>query len=191
MTRAEDTLLIIQLIQAWGLWRDQGHWDRLAETFARDGIISVSWFAGLHDDFITRCRATHKKISPRSKHLIGAPFVPVGEGRALAETSVQILGRATLSGVTVDNTSYARFVDRLIRQDGIWRIAERIAIYEKDRLDPVGALAADFARLVGGVAGKAGAELRAVGAGDGDRVSAPEPARHLDHACGKERLALR
>lgn len=137
MTRAEDTLLIIQLIQAWGLWRDQGHWDRLAETFARDGIISVSWFAGLHDDFVARCRATHKKTSPRSKHLIGTPFVQVGEGRALAETSVQILGRATLSGVTVDNTSYARFLDRLIRQDGIWRIAERIAIYEKDRLDPV------------------------------------------------------
>jgi len=63
--------------------------------------------------------------------------VQVGEGRALAETSVQILGRVNLSGVTVDNTSYARFLDRLIRQDGIWRIAERIAIYEKDRLDPV------------------------------------------------------
>ena len=41
------------------------------------------------------------------------------------------------SGVQVDNISYGRFLDRLERRDGQWRICERVAIYEKDRLDPV------------------------------------------------------
>jgi hypothetical protein len=37
-----------------------------------------------------------------------------------------------------DVTSYLRFFDRFERRDdGIWRIASRTAIYEKDRIDPV------------------------------------------------------
>jgi hypothetical protein len=35
-------------------------------------------------------------------------------------------------------TSYLRFFDRFERRaDGIWRIASRTAIYEKDRINPV------------------------------------------------------
>ena len=34
-------------------------------------------------------------------------------------------------------TSYARFLDCLERNRGAWRIVERTAIYERDRLDPV------------------------------------------------------
>lgn len=147
METYEDTVFIIQLVQAWGLWRDQGRWAELAETFTTDGSISVSWFAGAHSDFIERCRATHKQTSPRSKHLVGTPLVRIDGDRAVAETSIQILGRATLSGVAVDNTSYARFLDRLMRTKTGWRIAERVAIYEKDRLDPV-VPSADFDRFM-------------------------------------------
>ena len=137
MDRTDDILRIVQLVQAWGLRRDQGLWTDLAETFTEDGTISVTWFAGRHTDFIERCRATHKPLSPRSKHLIGIPVVHVEAERALAETSIQILGRASLAGIAVDNTSYARFVDRLVRTGQGWRIARRTAVYEKDRLDPV------------------------------------------------------
>ena len=147
MNRTADTLEIVQLVQAWGLRRDQGQWAELARTFTEDGTISVSWFAGPHADFIERCRATHKALSPRSKHLIGMPVVDIEADRAIAETSIQILGRANLEGMAVDNTSYARFVDRLLRTDGGWRIGSRIAIYEKDRLDPV-VPSADFDRFM-------------------------------------------
>jgi hypothetical protein len=50
---------------------------------------------------------------------------------------VAILVRQAIGGVEVDLTSYARFVDRLERRDGRWRIVERATIYEQDRLDPV------------------------------------------------------
>ena len=147
MTRTADTVEIVQLVQAWGLRRDQGQWAELARTFTEDGTISVSWFAGPHADFIERCRATHKALSPRSKHLIGMPVVDIEADRAIAETSIQILGRANLEGIAVDNTSYGRFVDRLLRTGGGWRIGSRIAIYEKDRLDPV-VPSADFDRFM-------------------------------------------
>ena len=147
MTRTADTVEIVQLVQAWGLRRDQGLWAELARTFTEDGTISVSWFAGPHADFIERCRATHKALSPRSKHLIGVPVVDIEADRAIAETSIQILGRANLEGIAVDNTSYGRFVDRLLRTGDCWRIASRIAVYEKDRLDPV-VPSADFDRFM-------------------------------------------
>lgn len=137
MTETADIVAIAQVIQAWGLWRDQGRWAELAGTFAEEGRISVTWFSGGHDAFIERCKATHKAQSPRSKHQIGLPVVRVDGDRAVCETNVQILGRATIAGVAVDNTSYARFFDRLVRAPDGWRIAERVAIYEKDRFDPV------------------------------------------------------
>jgi hypothetical protein len=34
-------------------------------------------------------------------------------------------------------TSHGRFLDRLERRGGRWAIRERVAIYERDRLDPV------------------------------------------------------
>jgi hypothetical protein len=137
MDRTADMMLVTQLIQAWGLHRDQGNWPELAAMFTVDGTISVTWFSGSHADFIEACRATHKQRSPRTKHLIGTPFVRITGDRAVAETSIQILGRATIAGVAVDNTSYARFVDRIVRAGDEWRISRRVAIYEKDRLDPV------------------------------------------------------
>lgn len=137
MSEVADTLLVTQLIQAWGLYRDQGLWADLADTFTADGTIAVTWFSGRHSDFIERCRSTHKERSPRGKHVIGVPVVRLAGDRAIAQTNVQILGRVSFDGIAVDNTSHARFLDRLVRSGNGWRIARRDAIYEKDRLDPV------------------------------------------------------
>jgi len=60
---------------------------------------------------------------------------------------VAILVRQTIEGVAVDLTSYGRFLDRLERRSGDWRIVERATVYEKDRLDPVEPSAA-FAALI-------------------------------------------
>lgn len=132
-----DRLDCMDLIQAWALYRDQGRWDELLETFHPDGMIAVTWFKGPFAEFVEaskRAAATSKSLS---KHQIGWPLVTIEDDRAISETSIAILGRATLAGVLVDNISYGRFLDRLERRQGRWRIIERVAIYEKDRLDPV------------------------------------------------------
>src|SRR5947207_7290675 len=35
-----------ELIQGWGLYRDQGKWPQLLATFVPEGEIAVSWFSG-------------------------------------------------------------------------------------------------------------------------------------------------
>lgn len=132
-----DANEIVQLIQLWGLCRDQGRWAELTDTFTSDGTISVTWFSGRVSDFVRASTAMYRSVSPRTKHLLGVPVVNVTGDRAVAETNTQILGRFEQGGVAIDNTSYARFLDRLIRTKDGWRIARRVAIYEKDRLDPV------------------------------------------------------
>jgi SnoaL-like protein len=128
---------IAQLIQCWGLCRDQGRWEDLAGTFAPNGTISVTWFSGQFTDFIAASKTAYKDASPRTKHLLGAPVVQVNGNRAVAETNTQILGRFEQDGIAIDNTSYARFLDRLTKTCNGWQITQRVAIYEKDRLDPV------------------------------------------------------
>ena len=132
-----DHVAITSLIQSWGFFRDQGQWDRLAQTFLPEGTISVSWFSGAINQFIDECKTSYKPVGPRGKHLIGIPYIEVAGHKAVAETNVQILNRGTVAGVAVDNTCHARFLDRLTRRQGVWRIVSRVGIYEKDRLDAV------------------------------------------------------
>jgi len=128
----EDKYACAELIQAWGLYRDQRRWPELLSTFHPDGEIAVSWFRGPFSEFVEHC----KRGGP-SKHLISPSLVRVAGERALAETSIVILVRQAIEGLAVDMTSRARFLDRLERREGEWRILERAAIYEQDRLDPV------------------------------------------------------
>ncbi|MDO8877852.1 MAG: nuclear transport factor 2 family protein [Pseudolabrys sp.] len=132
-----DRLDCMDLIQAWALYRDQGRWDELLETFHPDGSIAVTWFKGPFAEFVEASKRAAVNAKSLSKHQIGWPLVSLKGDRAIAETSISILGRQTLSGILVDNVSYGRFLDRLQKRNGQWRIAERVAIYEKDRLDPV------------------------------------------------------
>jgi SnoaL-like protein len=126
-----------ELIQSWGLYRDQGKWPELLATFVPEGQIAISWFSGSFAEFVDRCRKSFD-AGQRSKHHIFPSIVRVGaSGRAVAETNIVIFVRQKIDGVPVDMTSHARFLDRLERRDGRWAIVERTAIYERDRLDPV------------------------------------------------------
>jgi hypothetical protein len=136
MDDLEDKYACAELIQSWGLYRDQGKWSELLATFSPDGQISVSWFSGAFSEFVERSRLGFE-AGQRSKHQIFPPLVRLAGDRAVAETNVVILVRQKIGGVLTDMTSFARFLDRLERTSGGWRIVERTAIYERDRLDPV------------------------------------------------------
>lgn len=132
-----DKLAIAELIQAWGVYRDQARWDELRGTFTPDGHISISWFRGAFEQFVERCKANHAAGQTWSRHHLFAPAVKVAGDRAVAETSVIIRVRQAFKGVPVDLTSCSRFLDRVERHPAGWLIAERAAIYERDRIDPV------------------------------------------------------
>ena len=132
-----DKIACAELIQAWGAFRDQGKWKELRATFTPDGHISVSWFRGSFEQFVERCRASFAAGHTWSRHHLFPLVVKLAGERAVAETSVVIRVRQPFNGIPVDLTSCARFLDRLERHAGGWLIAERAAIYERDRLDPV------------------------------------------------------
>jgi hypothetical protein len=131
-----DKQACADLIQSWGLCRDQGRWQDLLATFHPDGQIAVSWFRGSFPDFVERCRQNSGR-GTRAKHLLWPAVVRGKDSRALAETNVTILVRQQIDGVWVDLTSRARFLDRIERREGRWRVIERAAIYEQDRFDAV------------------------------------------------------
>ena len=131
-----DKAACAEVIQAWGFARDQGRWDDLAAIFHSGGEIAVSWFRGPYSEFVAHCRRNFGRGS-EAKHLLWPARVAVNGARASAETNVAILVRQTIEGVPVDLTAYSRFLDRLERREGEWRILERAAIYEQDRLDTV------------------------------------------------------
>lgn len=154
-----DKLACAEVIQAWGLARDQARWDDLLATFHPGGVIHVSWFRGPFPDFVERCRQNHGKGS-RAKHLFWPARVSVRGERATSEVNVAILVRQTIEGVEVDLTSYGRFLDRLERRAGDWRMVERATVYEQDRLDPVEPSAKFAALMASGGATKFPAPYR-------------------------------
>ena len=136
MTQASDREMIGELMQNWGFWRDQGEWDALRTTFHPEGRIRVTWFSGLFTEFVTTSMEMRKRRSG-VKHWIGGSKIDINGDRAIAETNVMIMGRPVLHDVLVDSVAYSRFYDLVEKRDGVWRILEREAIYEKDRVDPV------------------------------------------------------
>jgi hypothetical protein len=132
-----DKIACAELIQNWGVFRDQGKWKELRATFTRDGHISVSWFRGPFEQFVERCRASYGADHSWSRHHLFTPTLKFAGDRAVAETSVIIRVRQPFSGIAVDLTSCSRFLDRIEHHAEGWLIAERAAIYERDRLDPV------------------------------------------------------
>lgn len=118
--------------------RDQGDWPGLRNLFSADGKIAVTWYRGSIDGFIAASQKMGEDSSTQSKHWIGTPRIRLCGDRAISETDVAIMARTKVASVEVDVTSYARFFDTFSRDsDGQWRVVQRTAIYEKDRIDPV------------------------------------------------------
>jgi hypothetical protein len=132
-----DKAAVAELIQAWGVYRDQGKWRELRTTFTPAGFISISWFCGPFEQFVERCQASFAAGNSWSRHHLFAPTITLDGDRAVAETPVIIRVRQKIGRVEVDLTSCSRFLDRMECYAAGWLIAERAAIYERDRLDPV------------------------------------------------------
>ena len=157
-----DKIACADVVQAWGFARDQGRWDDLLDTFHPGGLIHVSWFRGPYPEFVERCRQNFGRGS-LAKHLFWPACVQVNGERATSEANVAILVRQTIEGVEVDLTSNARFLDRLERRNGRWRMVERACVYEQDRLDPVEPSAAFAALMQGADAARYPAPYRYMG----------------------------
>lgn len=128
---------IADLVNNWAFYRDQEAWSELGATFHDEGTISLSWFDGPHKGFVAASQNLAKSNRALLKHYIGVPRIRIDGDRALSGVNITIMVRAKTPFGEVDTTSYARFIDRIEKRDGVWRILKRTAVYEKDRADPV------------------------------------------------------
>lgn len=131
-----DRAAITQVVQDWGLARDDGRWDQLRACYTSDAVMHTTWFVGSAAEFVERSIAA-ARAGARVQHFIGAATIALGADKAVAETRVMLLVRGKLHNVEVDVTCWGRFHDRFVMRDGRWRILKRVPVYEKDRLDPV------------------------------------------------------
>ncbi|MEU0505471.1 nuclear transport factor 2 family protein [Nocardia sp. NPDC005998] len=124
--RIEDRWAISELMTGW-IHRDKEQWDELSGLFHEDATLRILWFSGSAHDFIDAGRRMgHGPL--RSKHFIGAPTIRFAGDGAFVETNAILL--AELTGAGIGATIHNRFLDRVSRRDGIWRIEHRDSVYD-------------------------------------------------------------
>ncbi|MGW4400036.1 nuclear transport factor 2 family protein [Amycolatopsis nivea] len=123
---AADRQAITDLTTGW-IHRDREDWDALANLFHDDATLTILWFSGPAADFVEGSR--RMSGGPlRSKHFIGTPVVEAAGGRAFVETNAMLVADHLELGIGV--TVHNRFLDRIERRDGVWRIARRDSVYD-------------------------------------------------------------
>jgi SnoaL-like protein len=117
--------------------RDRGWWEEMADCFAADSVVDMSWFTGSGPEFVRESkRMADGGWGGHSVHRLSPPEVRVEGDRALAELPLAIEFRIGIGGTEADLTSYARSQYRAQRAGGRWRIARITSIYERDTLLP-------------------------------------------------------
>lgn len=149
VANALDRLAIRDLLQNWIIWRDAGDWERFATVWHDDGRMVATWFQASATDFIEGCRKGFD-AGVIGLHSLGGTTVDIKQGRAVAQSKMQIVQRGVVDGVEVDVTCLGRFVDAFEERGGRWGLVVRQVIYELDRMtlvDPAATLELDQALL--------------------------------------------
>jgi hypothetical protein len=114
---------------------DRLQYDDIRAAYAHEGVDHHTGFDGSADDYVAWLRRLLPHLDG-TMHLVGNHLSEVRGDRAVAET----YGTAVHWGSPADEpalnfTTGFRYVDRLVREDGVWRIAERWAVREWTRSD--------------------------------------------------------
>ena len=131
-----DKLALHDVVQSWALYRDTGDWEGLQSTLHPSAHMTATWFDGPFTDFILAVKASWRKGSS-SQHFLGGTVSQIVGDKAIAQTRMTIMVRGALQGHEVDVSCVGRFYDRVVKNDGQWKILKRNVIYEKDRMDLV------------------------------------------------------
>jgi hypothetical protein len=134
MDEQADILAISQLVSLERHWRDVGQWEKMRTTYHPESVVRLSWFQGTGFEFVEASKARYRP--GKSKHRLSPSLIRLNGDRSLAETSAVIELRKLFGDIEVDTSANCRFLNRVRRDNGIWRLASLDAIYEKDRLAP-------------------------------------------------------
>ena len=131
-----DKLAIRETVENWVLYRDAGDWERFATVWHSDGWMTATWFQGPASKFVEISREGFNK-GVNILHAQGAFTCDIVGNRAISQSKMTILQRATVDDIVCDVACTGRFYDFFEKRNGKWGIVRRQPIYEKDRIDPV------------------------------------------------------
>ena len=132
-----DKFEIQEVVAAACYSRDKGDWKTLRDCYHPDGCVTVSWHSGPVDEFIERSvkMMASRDVQEFTKHVNANPRVRLNGERAIIEYDVILHNRRLLDGYAFDFHTWSCYLDQVEKRDGKWRIFNRTAIYEKDRMD--------------------------------------------------------
>lgn len=125
-TRIEDRAAITDLMNGW-IHRDLNEWAQLSDLFHPGATIAITWFDGPVTDFIEGS-ARMGSSDLRTKHFVGHPSITFNGNRALVQTNAMIVAESV--ALDLSSTTHNRFLDRVEKRDGVWRITRRESSYD-------------------------------------------------------------
>ena len=138
LRRLLDESAIRALIARYSHAIDRLDWDELRSCYHDDAVdLHGDDFAGGIDAYIEWLHEHLPATLVATMHFTGTQSIEVDGDVAWAETYCLALHRlsATADAPTRDAVRPVRYVDRLERRHGEWRIARRTCIYEPGRID--------------------------------------------------------
>ena len=130
-----DKAAVAEVVQTERAARDAGEWDRMADCYHSDSLVSISWIEASGPEFVEASRRAFAE-GVRHVHQMAPTLVKLNGGRALAQTGCAILLAGRVGEVEVNVTSHARLYARAERQDGRWRLSGFRAMYFQDAIAP-------------------------------------------------------
>ncbi|VUC24153.1 unnamed protein product [Clonostachys rosea] len=120
-------------------YRDTAQWQKLRESYHPDASktsINITWFKGGIDGFVSGSKQMTTGGTPSTHNILPVEIHRQGD-KAVSESTGSIMARVKYNNVDYDLISYAKFISRLERVDGVWKMLSLEAIYERDTLQPV------------------------------------------------------
>jgi hypothetical protein len=117
---------------------DRMDWALVRACYHPDGTDDHGGYKGGVDGFIAWVSPTLAKYQSTT-HFTGNQLVDVQGDRAWAEHYARVYHRRAATGQTpaADIVANVRYLDRMERRGGQWRIAARVVVVDSDRVDPI------------------------------------------------------
>jgi 3-phenylpropionate/cinnamic acid dioxygenase small subunit len=136
--RTEDLMEIHQLFIDYGMHLDAGRFDAYAALFAREGVAKMGPMGtGTGPAEIEALMSKNLDgLVGKTFHIISSPMVELDSDSATAEVMWTMIQRDDENAPEL--AMLGRHRDKLVREDGRWRIAERKGLIDVPSVYPGG-----------------------------------------------------